>query len=68
MKATKIEEVNNQTEITVETGKWKFIKVSTYRTNGRIAGEFYNWLKLPENTIVADKMSFQLDVWKKIGS
>ena len=64
MKAIKIEEVNGQTEITVETGCWIFKQETIYRTVSRIAGNFYQWVKLPNKTIVTDAMNFQLDSWR----
>lgn len=40
-------------------------KVTRYQASGRIAGDFYKWVKLPDRTIVPDVMSFQLDEWLK---
>jgi hypothetical protein len=67
MKAIAITEVNGQTEIQVETGAWIFKHVTTYRTSGKIAGDYYRWVKLPDKMIVHDVMSFQLDSWKRMG-
>lgn len=67
MKAIKIEEVNGETEITVETGKWIFKKETIYRTAGNSVADYFNWVKMPEKQIVPDRMSFQLDTWKKLG-
>ena len=61
MKAIKIEEVNGQTEITVETGRGVFKQETIYRTTERI---YFTWIKLPNKTIVPDTMSLQLDSWR----
>jgi hypothetical protein len=41
-------------------------KTTRYKSLGRIAGDFHQWVKSPNNTMVKDKMSFQLDAWLKL--
>ncbi len=62
-----IEEVDGETEIIIETGIWVFKRKTTYRTNGNIVTDFFNWVKLPNKTVVPDSLSYQLDSWKKTG-
>lgn len=67
MKVVNIEEIGEQTEITVETGRWIFKRETKYKTTRRIAGEYYQWVQRPDNIKVPDGFSFQLDEWKRIG-
>jgi len=67
MKLIKSEVVNGKTELTIEkTVLFFFKKQEKYIAVKRIAGEFYSWVKAPNNTIVPDHMSFQLDKWKQL--
>lgn len=68
MKPLEIRELDGYTEVDVETGFWIFKRVTTYRTNGNIAGDYFRWLKLPNKTIVPYPLSFQLDAWKRVGA
>jgi hypothetical protein len=52
-----------KTILTIEQGIFK-TKIK-YMATSRIAGQFFTWVKLPNKTLVPDKLSFQLDEWKK---
>ena len=79
MKAISITEVGGETEIEVETGRWIFKRVTTYRTAERRVGDFFrfhSWEKTPKThlwcclfglAIISDEMLLQLDSWKKSG-
>lgn len=67
MKPIEIKQIGKSTEITVESGPWIFKKKTTFTTSGEPIGDFYDWLKLPNKTLVPDVMSFQLDAWKMEG-
>jgi len=65
MKVIKNEIVNGKTEITIEKKVFLFFKKQEkYIAVNKIAGEFYSWVKAPDNTIVPDYLSFQLDKWR----
>lgn len=67
MKVIKNEIVNGKTELTIErTVLFFFKKQEKYIAASRLVGEFYSWVKAPNNTIVPDHMSFQLDKWKQL--
>ena len=67
MKAISITEVGGETEIEVETGRWIFKHVTTFRATERIVGDYFTWVKMPNRTMTPDWLSFQLDSWKKSG-
>lgn len=59
---------NGVIEIVVESTFLFFFKThKTYRATKRIVGDYYSWVMLPNQTIVPDHMSFQLDQWLKLG-
>lgn len=66
MKALKIEQVDGETEITVESGTWIFKKITVYRTIGCYVGEFFKWVEMPDKIMVGGTLAFQLDTWKKL--
>lgn len=67
MRCIKIEQ-GDKTVLTVETNFLWMKKQTRYQADGRIAGDFYRWLKLPDKTIVPDAVSFQLDAWLRAGA
>ena len=69
MRATKIETSNGKTIITTETKRLilkpkvrSFIATEEYPTG------YWNWLELPDKTLVGDRLSFQLDAWMRDAS
>ena len=67
MKMTKREVVNGKIIITTER---KFLWFKIIEQFEALEKEFppgyWQWLKLPDRTLVNDSLSFQLDVWNKI--
>ena len=69
MKVIKNEVVDGKTELTIEkTVFFFFKKQEKYIAVKRIVGEYYSWVKHPNNTMVPDHMSFQLDQWKELAT
>lgn len=59
---------NGYIQITVEkTSLFGLIKTKTIYTSNRvIVGNFRNWIKEPNKTLVPDWLSFQLDEWNNL--
>lgn len=64
MRCIGIEPGNNPIVIVEDKFLW-MRKVTRYQSSGKIAGDFHNWVKLPDRTLVPTSMSFQLDEWLK---
>jgi hypothetical protein len=69
MKAVKINKSDSEATIETETDR-SFLgiiklkpKKRIFFTDRRIVGDFWEWLELPDKTLVEDRLSFQLDVW-----
>jgi len=54
---------DRKTILVVEHGIFK--TRTEYLAKEKIIEDFYTWVKLPNKTIVPDRLSFQLDEWKK---
>ena len=69
MKATKVELENGRTVITTETRRL-FLKpkIRRFVASRQITENFWDWLELPDKTNVGDRLSFQLDAWKREAS
>lgn len=66
MKATNIEiGKDGKTIITTETSRFlRKPKIRKFVASEKIVGNYYKWLELPDNLLVTDLLSFQLDSWK----
>lgn len=75
-----IETIKGKTVITTEEETkpareaflfWKakppVIKMRKFVAAEQIVGNYYRWLEMPDNMIVGDSLSFQLDAWKANG-
>jgi len=63
---TKVDE-EKRTILVVQSG-YIFKKKTEYLAASRLVTDFYQWVKLPNKTMINDIMSFQLDLWKKEGN
>lgn len=43
------------------------VKNRSFMAVSHVAGKFYSWVEMPDNSLVPDSLSFQLDTWKEIG-
>lgn len=66
MKMIKKEVVNKKIVITVEQGWFIFKTIKQYEAQKEFLSGYWNWLKLPDRTMVPDYMSFQLDKWNRL--
>jgi len=61
MRCVKVEK-GEEIIITVER-KFLWMRKHTQYKGQPITHSFYRWMKLPELTLVDDRLSFQLDAW-----
>jgi len=72
MRPVKSEVIDGKTVITTEytETRWLFFKRTATRkfvAVDRMVGEYWTWLELPDYSLVPDRLSFQLNEWKKHG-
>ena len=69
MKMTKMETMDGKTVITTETPRLLRKPITRrFVAEKKVAGDFFSWLELPDMLLVPDRLSFQLDAWKRSGS
>ena len=55
---------DGKTVLYVEDKGWFRKKIRSFVANRLYVADYWEWLELPDNTLVEDILSFQLDVWK----
>jgi hypothetical protein len=56
-------ELSDRPIIEVETGFWIFKRGTKFEAVSHQVAEYYNWVRLPDRTVVPDGLFFQLNSW-----
>lgn len=62
----KKEVINGKTVITVEQEWFVFKIVNQFEAQEEMPKGYWEWLKLPNRSLVEDSLSFQLDAWNRL--
>ena len=65
MKMERKETINGKTVITTSDKVLFWHKIKEYEAQRKIAEGFWEWLELPNKTLIPDSISFQLDAWNR---
>lgn len=67
MKVIKYEVINGMPQLTTSTKRlFRKSKIRVFKATDRYVSNFFKWVELPNNELVGDSLSFQLNTWKEI--